>query len=331
MENKISPCAHDWIISITEQDSEEQLDALVIVALQALVRSKKLSVYINKHLESAALPKPVINQNKIAILQPKEIKQFFEKMASDKLTYSTYLEKEVCLIPISHLSGTVGFAILFEPQREDENTYLTVKNVLAIYANQLHLINAAQLDPLTQLLNRQSFDKTLANLVFNVGIHKHRPSAEGEVEAWFIAMLDIDYFKQINDTYGHVIGDEVLILVARLIKNSFRDEDYVFRYGGEEFSVLFRSRVGEPAFNTLERVRKVIEEHEFPQVEHLTISTGYSLACPGTMVPTLVEQADKALYYAKNNGRNLVVDYETISEVGKELLDTEIDHEPELF
>jgi diguanylate cyclase (GGDEF)-like protein len=117
-------------------------------------------------------------------------------------------------------------------------------------------------------------------------------------------MIDIDHFKRVNDNYGHLIGDEVLLLLARLMRSHFRFQDQVYRFGGEEFVVLMRCH-GEPeAFKVLERLRILTQQHLFPQVGTITISIGFTEIKAGDSPSGAFERADKAVYYAKEHGRN---------------------------
>ncbi|MPM84985.1 hypothetical protein SDC9_132062 [bioreactor metagenome] len=121
----------------------------------------------------------------------------------------------------------------------------------------------------------------------------------------WLAVIDIDHFKLVNDVYGHLYGDEVLILVANLLRSSFRAQDRVFRFGGEEFVVLLRSATLEQAAQAFERFRAAVEEHMFPQIGGITVSIGFTSTMDGAPVEVL-GRADQALYYAKENGRNQV-------------------------
>jgi diguanylate cyclase (GGDEF)-like protein len=128
-----------------------------------------------------------------------------------------------------------------------------------------------------------------------------------------IIMLDIDFFKKFNDTYGHACGDYVLQNVAKIIKSSIRGEDLAARYGGEEFTVMLYNTQKEEALSIAERIRSNIESTDFFfQGQHMkvTISAGVSLFSvednPVNSAKTLVNQADKALYISKKNGRNQV-------------------------
>lgn len=171
---------------------------------------------------------------------------------------------------------------------------------------------SAEIDPLTGLMNRLTFEKLLSK-----SIAEHNP-AENDNLAVFFALIDIDFFKSINDTFGHLYGDEVLVLLARYMKESFRSIDWLFRYGGEEFVVVIRDETGEGAFMALERFRRFIEQIAFPQMEpgQVTVSIGYSKMTPFDAVSGLIDRADTALYYVKDHGRNNTIRYEDLVEQG---------------
>jgi diguanylate cyclase (GGDEF)-like protein len=129
-------------------------------------------------------------------------------------------------------------------------------------------------------------------------------------------MADLDNFKRINDTWGHLYGDEVLLLTAQLMQGHFRESDYLFRFGGEEFVIIVRTANEELAQRAFERFRRAVEEHLFPQVGQVTISIGVTKMDPSVFTATLLDHADKALYYAKQNGRNQVCFFENLLSSG---------------
>lgn len=181
-----------------------------------------------------------------------------------------------------------------------------ILQIVEIYGNLIKLMDSRERDPLTGLLNRQTF-ATLFELA------SQRIQADPTLTL-ILAVLDIDHFKRINDTYGHLYGDEVLIHFARLFERSFRSTDCLFRFGGEEFVVLLHTNQPKTASTGLERFRAVVEAHRFPGVGHITVSGGYTAYRPRILPTTLVDQADRALYHAKENGRNRLVDFADIGD-----------------
>lgn len=126
------------------------------------------------------------------------------------------------------------------------------------------------------------------------------------------AILDIDHFKHVNDEYGHLYGDEVLTLMSRLMVQAFRREDLLFRYGGEEFAVVLANADLEIAASVLERFRRKVEAYAFPQIGHKTVSIGFAAMGAEFGAEKVVLCADRALYYAKKNGRNQSHCYEAL-------------------
>jgi diguanylate cyclase (GGDEF)-like protein len=137
------------------------------------------------------------------------------------------------------------------------------------------------------------------------------PDPAQEAPAQWLAVVDIDHFKSVNDRFGHVYGDEVLILVSNILKSSFRGDDRIFRFGGEEFVVLLRQVPLSTAWTIFERFRRNVEQHAFPQVGRVTVSLGFARTDAGTPVEIL-GRADQALYFAKEHGRNRTCHYEAL-------------------
>ncbi len=133
---------------------------------------------------------------------------------------------------------------------------------------------------------------------------------------YWLGVLDVDHFKSINDKYGHVIGDEVLIMVARLLEKSFRQSDLLYRFGGEEFVAIIAADDFEAASQAFERARNSVEHFNFPQVGHITISGGFSGADYSVLPQEVINRADAAFYAAKDAGRNRICHYETLIKEG---------------
>ena len=177
--------------------------------------------------------------------------------------------------------------------------------IFNVYQNYQSLLDYSERDALTGLFNRKTFDDQFAR---HAGIESGAP--EGDRQQW-LAVIDIDHFKQVNDRFGHLYGDEVLILMANILRSSFRSHDRIFRFGGEEFVVLLRSTSLETAHKVFNRFRQAVEEYNFPQVGRITASVSFVSTAANTPVEIL-GQADQALYFAKENGRNQVRFYDDL-------------------
>lgn len=152
-------------------------------------------------------------------------------------------------------------------------------------------------DALSNCLNRRTFNALLDKIA-----HGNAPD-----EPCTILLIDIDYFKNVNDQHGHLVGDRVITEVAEVLKQNVRMETAVFRYGGEEFAVLLNGRRESEGRVMAERLRTAVEAHDFNGI-HITISIGVSQWQPGEISGTAaLDWADKALYAAKRTGRNRVM------------------------
>ena len=184
-----------------------------------------------------------------------------------------------------------------------------IEGLYQVYANQVALLDSKERDALTRLPNRQTLETTMEDII---NFYRNRHDKDNPNHSW-LAILDIDHFKKINDQFGHLYGDEVLLHFSALMEKVFRHSDFLFRYGGEEFVVVVNSCAAEGAAKALERFREAVEEYEFPSGK-VTVSIGYTVIDPIAPPTLLLEHADRALYHAKDSGRNQVVHYQDIQE-----------------
>jgi diguanylate cyclase (GGDEF)-like protein len=188
------------------------------------------------------------------------------------------------------------------------------QGMLRVYQNFLRLLNDSEKDTLTGLMNRRRLEKHLGALL--ASRHKGR-RGDDQRRRDFLAVLDIDHFKRVNDTFGHLFGDEVLLAFANLIRRSLREGDNCYRYGGEEFIILLRELAREQVMSVLERLRGHVANHVFPQAMHITVSIGFTRVGGQQFPAEIVEEADRALYYAKNHGRDQVREFQALSLAGE--------------
>jgi len=178
----------------------------------------------------------------------------------------------------------------------------TIRNHLAIAFENARLYEIAITDELTQLYTQRFFRSS---------IDKEFDTCQRYGARISLLMIDIDDFKHVNDNHGHMVGDTVLKDFAALLKDAVRDEDLVFRYGGEEFTIILPSTGIKGALHVAERVRKSVEEATFEKSTlnlHITVSIGGSICGEDIdSVRDLIVKADRALYKAKQAGKNRVV------------------------
>ena len=194
-----------------------------------------------------------------------------------------------CLLLVLPMSGSAVAATLY-PAFDDEAALMD--SLVAAHREKL-------IDPLSGLWNRKGLDDLLEREISRAT----RGSAPLAV-----AMIDIDHFKRINDTFGHPTGDRVISEIASICHGSLRREDIVGRYGGEEFIAVLPNLDSENALNAMERLRSSVEETRIDLVDAaLTVSIGVTVSDGSEAFDHAVDRADRALYAAKRSGRNKVV------------------------
>jgi diguanylate cyclase (GGDEF)-like protein len=210
-----------------------------------------------------------------------------------------------------------------------------IASALRLYLNLQGLLDYGEKDSLTELLNRKSFDGAFLRAALEQDDLATLDGPERrahEISAcYWLAVIDIDHFKRVNDNFGHLIGDEVLLLIAGLMRSNFRFHDQIYRFGGEEFVVLMRCADHTDAAAALERFRAKVESFEFPQVGTIRVSVGFSALRSDDTPGTAFDRADKAVYYAKANGRNQVCSYSVLVQAGELTETLEITPETDFF
>jgi diguanylate cyclase (GGDEF)-like protein len=249
-------------------------------------------------------------------------------LTADLGVYQFESESDTAFFPAVISEWLTDIICIHGIEDPDKNIdFKDISEIITIYANFINVLNEGERDVLTGLLNRKTFDIRLNELLKESYITEHpyllnkekreerKAFNENSVSHW-IGVLDIDFFKHINDGYGHIYGDEVLLLFSDLMRTVFRNNDLLFRFGGEEFVVFLLNIDQQGAERAFERFRQELERYTFPQVGSVTVSIGLTCMTEGAHTGTLLDQADKALYYAKEHGRNQVCNYLRLREQG---------------
>lgn len=226
--------------------------------------------------------------------------------------------------PLHGADHLCGYFVFERDHEVTPTEHAVILGVLEVFSNYYALLDASQRDRLTGLLNRYSLELNL-NRMWDVlaqrlrhGTDRAQPNRRGgRVQSYWLGVLDIDHFKQVNDTHGHIIGDEILLLTARLLEGAFRRSDLLYRYGGEEFIVIVAAHDVATATQIFERARQAVAHFIFPQVGRLSISGGFSMAEPTVLPQTIINRADRALYEAKADGRNRIYFYDELIRTGR--------------
>jgi len=229
------------------------------------------------------------------------------------------------LIPLT-IDHKIKMVLSLNGEKQVSKSHDFIKNVIKIYENFSAVLDGSERDKLTGLFNRRTFDAKLKRMLKaqKTRQHKYIPDQKKSDErnlspnasAWLV-ILDVDFFKRVNDRFGHIVGDEILLEIAQRMTDCFRRADYLFRFGGEEFVIILEPISCEMAKNVLERFRKTIADYKFPLIGEITVSLGFARITENDFPVTILSRADEALYYAKEHGRNCVYNYEQLIDEGK--------------
>lgn len=239
------------------------------------------------------------------------------------------------VIPLANASPAINLLELESPHAIAQDLEQVLRAIVHIYQSVESLLDYGEKDALTELLNRKSFDATLLKASLEDSLRAaDNPAdrrAQHTAQSYWLAVLDIDHFKRVNDSFGHLIGDEVLLLMARLMRNSFRFHDQLYRFGGEEFVILMRCGGHDEAAGALERFRLKVAQYDFPQVGTVTVSIGFAPLTVDGATGAVFGRADKAVYYAKSHGRNQVCSYPKLVASGELVEESDSSQEADFF
>jgi diguanylate cyclase (GGDEF)-like protein len=345
----------DQIVSLTEHRDRESLDVGLAETFMSLFKPEKVAIYsvVSDAKDQRWLPLTLVDSDHTVENYSPLHADFrtLEPLADSPYRWQCLNTKSPVDIESSERSGLWINCLPFTADSRSEELgvieihaklklsaqeHEIARRILRTYRNMQSMFAYSERDALTGLLNRKSFDDTFYKSFRDLGLlsagksESALPNGMGltprrrveSTEVFWLAMVDIDHFKHVNDRFGHQIGDEVLILVSRILKAAFRGYDRIYRFGGEEFVILLRCPDHEAALNAVERFRVAMEKFQFPQVGRITASVGLSEIRPSDTPEAACERADQAVYFAKHNGRNRVYSYTDLEQKG--LLQTDV-------
>ncbi|GAB4424953.1 MAG: hypothetical protein Kow002_14500 [Anaerolineales bacterium] len=237
--------------------------------------------------------------HKLAVLGEKEV--------FGPMRYSVVMQQEADFWKVLHLHisvpwGAQGRGESYPLQKVEEKNKL-LREAVYLKTRQLEktLVDMAYLttiDQFTGAINRTRFEEL-------VDLDIKRIKRYGDNAS--LIMLDIDHYKRVNDTYGHMVGDRVIIEFVQVVQSQLREADTLARWGGDEFSILLPRQSLEMAIRAAERIRQAVADHDFGVAIEITASQGVGQYHPGDNLDTWLKRVDDLLYVAKKRGRNLVV------------------------
>lgn len=332
-----------YLAEMTAHRDHSLLDVSVVSALRQLTQASDIRLLEVFSFRGSLYLRPKVWARAGIVCSAEE----FEEFQQPKEALASYPSLAACIAQRRHFAETQvgdGSIILWFPIWLNDQVAACLElhapcpftvearsiteGILQVYRNHQNLLDYSERDSLTGLLNRKTFDEKFSKVAFSMsssearlrmGDPQERRAGIESTDQW-IAVIDIDHFKKVNDEFGHLYGDEVLILMANILRSSFRSQDKIFRFGGEEFVVLLRSVTLTNARKIFERFRRQVESYHFPQVGSVTVSLGF-VGISSNMPVVILGHADQALYHAKIHGRNQVCFYDDL--IGQGLLQSE--------
>ena len=331
------------IAAVTTHTDRELLEASLMSTLFELLDLKRIALYriIVEHGQQRCLLSTDILEGEITFHDPCDRNAMFsisqvmgleQVLDQHAALYFDHGENQVASYgyPLTNRTGKITNIFMITGDHLDQKANLELLNgYFEIYRNYICLLDDSEHDTLTRLLNRRTFDRDLERILQgwqqpddskqNVSSEDNKPLRRqvSESSKNWLAVIDIDFFKRINDDFGHLYGDEVLLLLADIMRTSFRSYDKLFRFGGEEFVVILRSTDQDGAEAALERFRCNMATHNFPQIGQVTVSIGYVEITNQGVPAAVLGHADDALYYAKEHGRNRTCYYSDLVKKGE--------------
>lgn len=323
----------DSIVDMTKNQGSDEFGISVVSTIASIVPNAIVALFVCNNYPwphyrelttlSAKKDESGIKQYLWDIEVPEATKKHLDKHFNKllKLTvYQTVDGVHHTFIPI-YIENIVTYAIDISSETRFSDHLDSLLAITKVCQNFYTILNLCEKDSLTGLYNRRTYDSKISSLLnkqqcnqmdsLKTNNGKELRVIDEKAETW-LAIIDIDFFKKINDKYGHIYGDEVLLTLSQLMQQSFRLNDLIFRFGGEEFVVIFEPIKKEHAEEVLNKFKSIVSNHHFPMIGHITISCGFALLTKNRHPKTVFEHADKALYYAKEHGRNRVCNFETL-------------------
>ncbi len=223
----------------------------------------------------------------------------YGKNAQEFMTAYNQCPSDMRLVSIITENGPTAFHIGVDKYTlEDDFFVVSLADITSLQSSRLIALHQASYDKLTNIYNRHAFATHLERELSKA--HRYGRNAS-------IALIDVDHFKKCNDTYGHIVGDEILVQITTKISSIIRNSDIFARWGGEEFVLFLNETDIDKAKLALEKIRHSVEELYHPVAGRVSVSIGATQIEAKDTPSTLFERCDKALYRAKAQGRNQVM------------------------
>jgi diguanylate cyclase (GGDEF)-like protein len=337
----------DSLVDITQQKEETPLAFSLITSIRQVLGSEMViladrrvvrdeSVIVVVAAEGVLVRKCLSNQKQLDELVSSEFGALIEQCHKSKVPGISGTDTSRTGVFPVYRDESVNYMLCIKDRDWSDKAASIVYGMAQVFRNYLVTISESEHDTLTGLLNRKCLHEKISKTIESSRTISRKNEGDTErridniSQSYWLCIFDIDHFKRINDKLGHLFGDEVLVLIGRMMKKFFRKEDLLFRYGGEEFIAVVGPNSKESATKLLNRFREKLAKRDFSSVGQVTVSMGLVEVVAGHTPTVTVGHADQALYYAKDNGRNQLGIYEDLIAENK-IQRPEMSDDAELF
>ena len=322
----------DSLVRLTEQRQLGSLTKSLLSTVQQFVTPLDVQIFdihiSSSELEEVALPEFFCLSDNPYVDGSSELGAacFMKCVSSQSICYSSDLVPVQVAIPIMLNSCVVKVLWVKLEHLTDHNLSL-LKGLAKVFENFLAIVIECETDELTGLLNRKAFGSRLRAV--NTNLVSIEQAKVQQLKHYWLCIFDIDKFKLINDSFGHLYGDEILLDLVKVMRSVFDDDDAMFRFGGDEFVLLIAPSTRHQMLAKCQSFCDRLYRFHGEKIQ-VTVSMGITQVCSDKQANTLLIQADKALYYIKETGRDRVEVYADLVSRGA-LIEKKFDDDIEIF
>lgn len=288
------------------KDNRQMQSAIDMIEQIVILKSKKSILFANKSFfkffevrNLKEFKKEYYSLNNTLVQNDDFLNLNFNMDIKKLVVYMNSLEKSQKIVKIKNRNNnSLIVDIKIDKIEQEEVCIIILSDITQLKLNTEKFMKKANIDSLTNIYSRQKF-----NELYEIELDR----SARYLNPLTILFIDIDFFKIINDTHGHAVGDATLETFAKVVSENIREFDIFARWGGEEFILLLPQTNINDGYKLAEKIRTIISSYEFKDIKSLTCSIGVSSLIKGDNTQSLLKRADQGLYKAKKNGRNRTI------------------------
>ncbi len=319
-----------WVVSITESRDIEILERIMLKTAYELIPCERVYFFRTDPVDMSIQSSSAYGGEGYVYSCDNEVFEYIEDLReSMMLSYSDYSITSVdnslhpiIISPVNIMSSSVGFITLDFPEASSESLCV-LEGIVRMYQNYISALLDRDRDELTGLFSRKLFEEKVNTFIRINKRLKDKPlkgnerRTYAENDLYWLGIIDIDNFKSADDNFGHIAAEKLIVIMGKIIQDFFRASDMKFRFDEDDFAVVIKTSDAQRALVVFERLRKTVENYNFPFIERMTVSIGISMINMEESSSFFIMRALRALHYAKSHGKNKVFIYEDLVDRGE--------------